>query len=231
MTTYTPYPKVIFAGVNEYDDNTISTISLELGRRNIYEQAQVGIASISLWTDADTPLNVNLSDSVEVEIQDTDGNYSPLFHGTISDIDITLDGYGDIGSVAIYRITGVGALAQLNRRLTGTVNYDKEFDGTRIFNILTDAFTQDWDELPPTLTWQEVSDIATWENWDATSAVLLDNLAAQIDQPGDFELEAYNGGVINAWTLAQNAANSGRGYLYEGDDGSLFYDSYSSSAV
>jgi hypothetical protein len=231
MTTYTPYPKVIFAGVNEYDDNTISTISLELGRRNIFEQAQVGIASLSLWTDADTPLNVTLSDSVEVQIQDTDGNYSPLFHGTISDIEITLDGYGDIGSVAIYRITGVGALAQLNRRLTGTVNYAKEFDGTRIFNILTNAFTQNWDDVSPTLTWQDISSIATWENWDATSAVLLDNLAAQIDQPGDFELQAYSGGVINAWTLAQDAANSGRGYLYEGDDGSLFYDSYSSRAT
>jgi hypothetical protein len=231
MTTYTPYPKVIFGGVTEYADNTISGISLQLGRRNIYEQAQVGIASISLWTDADTPLNVTLSESVQVQIQNTNGTYNTLFTGTISDIEISLQGYGDIGSVAIYRITGVGVLAQLNRRLTGAVNYAKEFDGTRIFNILTDAFTQDWDELSPTLTWQQISSIATWENWDATQAILLDNLLAQIDQPGDYELEAYNGGVINAWTLAQDAANSGRGYLYEADDGSLFYDSYSSRAT
>jgi len=194
MTTYTPYPKVIFGGVTEYADNTIGGISLQLGRRNIYEQAQVGIASISLWTDAASPLNVTLSESVQVQIQNTNGTYNTLFTGTISDIEISLQGYGDIGSVAIYRITGVGVLAQLNRRLTGQVNYAKEF------------------------------------NWDATNAILLDNLAAQIDQPGDYELEAYNGGVINAWTLAQNAANSGRGYLYEADDGSLFYDSYSSRA-
>jgi hypothetical protein len=231
MTTYTPYPKVIFGGVTEYADNTISGISLQLGRRNIYEQAQVGIASISLWTDAASPLNVTLSESVQVQIQNTNGTYNTLFTGTISDIEISLQGYGDIGSVAIYRITGVGVLAQLNRRLTGAVNYAKEFDGTRIFNILTDAFTQDWNELSPTLTWQQISSIATWENWDATQAILLDNLLAQIDQPGDYELEAYNGGVINAWTLAQDAANSGRGYLYEADDGSLFYDSYSSRAT
>ena len=230
MTTYTPYPKVIFGGVTEYADNTISGISLQLGRRNIYEQAQVGIASISLWTDAASPLNVTLSESVQVQIQNTNGTYNTLFTGTISDIEISLQGYGDIGSVAIYRITGVGVLAQLNRRLTGQVSYAKEFDGTRIYNILSDAFLQDWTEVPPTLTWQAVSNIATWENWDATNAILLDNLAAQIDQPGDYELEAYNGGVINAWTLAQDAANSGRGYLYEADDGSLFYDSYSSRA-
>ena len=231
MTTYTPYPKVIFAGINEYVDNTISGISLQLGRRNIYEQAQVGIASISLWTDADTPLNVNLSDSVSVQIQNTNATYNTLFTGTISDIDVTLQGYGDIGSVAVYKITGVGVLAQLNRRLTGAVNYAKEFDGTRIYNILYDAFVQDWSEVPPTLTWSAVSNIVTWESWDATNALLLDNLAAQIDVAGDYELEAYNDGVINAWTLAQNAANSGRGFLYEADDGTLFYDSYSSRAT
>lgn len=231
MTSYTPYPKVIFAGINEYTDNTISGISLELGRRNIYEQAQVGIASLSLFTDADTLLNVNLSDSVTVQIQDTSGTYKNLFTGTISDIEITLEDYGDIGSVAIYRITGVGALALLNRRVTGAVNYAKEFDGTRIYNILRDAFTQDWSEVPPSLTWQAVSNIATWENWDATSVALLDSLAAQIDTPGDYELTAYNDGLINAWTLAQDAANSGRGYLYEADDGTLFYKSYSSRAT
>ena len=231
MTTYTPYPKVIFAGINEYVDNTISGISLQLGRRNIYEQAQVGIASISLWTDADTPLDVNLSDSVSVQIQNTNATYNTLFTGTISDIDVTLQGYGDIGSVAVYKITGVGVLAQLNRRLTGAVNYAKEFDGTRIYNILYDAFVQDWSEVPPTLTWSAVSNIVTWESWDATNALLLDNLAAQIDVAGDYELEAYNDGVINAWTLAQNAANSGRGFLYEADDGTLFYDSYSSRAT
>ena len=144
---------------------------------------------------------------------------------------MTLPGYGDIGSVARYRITGVGVLAQLNRRLTGAVNYAKEFDGTRIYNILSDAFLQDWSEVPGNLTWSAVSNIVTWESWDATNAILLNNLAAQIDVPGDYELEAYNGGFINAWTLAQDAANSGRGFLYEADDGSLFYDSYSSRAT
>jgi hypothetical protein len=60
VTVYTPYPKVIFAGVNEFADNTISDISISLGRRDIYEQALVGIANVRLWTDADTALNVNL---------------------------------------------------------------------------------------------------------------------------------------------------------------------------
>lgn len=230
MTVYTPYPKVIFDGGVEYTDNTIANISINLGRRNIYEQGQPGVATVELWTDASVALDVNLSDSVVIQIKDSAGAYQTIYTGTISDLEITLDGYGEIGSIARYRVTGVGVLAQLNKRLTGGLGFAKEFDGTRVYNILHDAFTQDWSEVAPTLTWQQVSALATWDNWDATSATLLNNLAAQIDVPGDYELTAYSSGAANALTLAQNAAQSGRGFLYEAADGSLYYDSWSSRA-
>jgi hypothetical protein len=231
VTVYTPYPKVIFAGVNEFADNTISDISISLGRRDIYEQALVGIANVRLWTDADTALNVNLSDSVQIQIQDSTGTYQPIYTGTISDLDVSLDAYGSEGSVAIYSITAVGPLALLNRYTTGGDGFAKEFDGTRILNILTDAFLQNWDEVVPTLTWSAVSNIATWENFDGTNQTLVDNLITDIDTPGSFELTAYNDGVANALTLAQNAAQSGRGFLYEAPSGEIFYDSYDSRAT
>ena len=231
MTVYTPFPKVIFAGVNEFADNTISDISISLGRRDIYEQALVGIANVRLWTDADTALNVNLSDSVQIQIQDSTGTYQPIYTGTISDLDVSLDAYGSEGSVAIYSITAVGPLALLNRYTTGGDGFAKEFDGTRILNILTDAFLQNWDEVVPTLTWSAVSNIATWANFDGTNQTLVDNLISDIDTPGSFELTAYNDGVANALTLAQNAAQSGRGFLYEAPSGEIFYDSYDSRAT
>lgn len=231
MTVYTPYPKVIFAGGVEYTDNTIASINITKGRRNIYEQGQVGVATVELWTDASQALNVNLSDSVVIQIKNSAGVYKTIYTGTISDLEITMDGYGEIGSVARYRVTGVGVLAQLNKRLTGTLGFSKEFDGTRVYNILHDAFLQDWSEVAPTLKWNQVNALATWNNWDATSANLLNQLAAQIDVPGDYELTAYSGGAANALTLAQNAAQSGRGFLYEAGDGTLFYDSWSSRAT
>jgi hypothetical protein len=231
VTVYTPYPKVIFAGVNEFSDNTISDISISLGRRDIYEQALVGIANVRLWTDADTALNVNLSDSVQIQIQDSTGTYQPIYTGTISDLDVSLDAYGSEGSVAIYSITAVGPLALLNRYTTGGLGFAKEFDGTRILNILTDAFLQSWDEVVPTLTWAAVSDLATWANFDGTNQTLVDNLVTDIDVPGSFELTAYSDGVANALTLAQNAAQSGRGFLYEAPSGEIFYDSYDSRAT
>jgi hypothetical protein len=93
-------------------------------------------------------------------------------------------------------------------------------------NILTDAFLQSWDEVVPTLTWADVSSLATWANFDGTNQTLVDNLVSDIDTPGSFELTAYNDGPANALTLAQNAAQSGRGFLYEAPSGEIFYDSY-----
>ena len=231
MTVYTPYPKVIFAGVNEYADSTISNISISLGRRDIYEQALVGIANVSLWTDADTALNVNLSDSVEIQIQDTDDVYQTIYTGTISDIEIGLDAYGEIGSVARYNLTAVGPLAILNRYTTGGDGFAKEFDGTRVLNILSDAFLENWDEVVPTLTWSAVSSLATWDNWGGANQILVDNLITDIDTPGTYELTAYSDGVVNALALAQQAAQSGRGFLYEAPNGEIHYDSYTSRAT
>jgi hypothetical protein len=230
VTAYTPYPKVIFAGAVEYTDNTISNISITTGRRDIYEQGQVGFASVDLWTDAATALNVNLSDSIEIQIQNSTGIYKTIFNGIISDLEITLDGYGDIGSIARYRVTGLGPLAQLNKHLTGGSGFSKEFDGTRIYNILADAFLQNWFEVSGTLQWQQINALVTWESWDGTNQELIDSLTAQIDVPGDYEITAYSDGATNALSLAQQAAQSGRGFLYEGHDGTLFYDSYSARA-
>ena len=231
MTTYTPYPKVVFAGAVEYADNTISSIGISLGRRDIYEQAQPGIASVRLWTDADTALNVNLSDSVAIQIQDSTAAYQTIYTGIISDIDITLDAYGSEGSVAIYNITAVGPLAQVNKHTTGGLGFAKEFDGTRVLNILSDVFLQDWTEIPGDLTWSAVSNIATWANWDGSNITLVNDLIADIDTPGTYELAVYNGGVTDALGLVQSAAQSGRGFLFEAPDGSLHYDSYDARAV
>ena len=195
------------------------------------EQPQPGYASITLITDADTPLSVELSQPVLVKIKDTNNVDQTIFGGTVSDIDISLDQYGSIGSIAQYRITAVGALAQLNRRTAGGSNYAKEFDGTRIFNILSEVFLTAWEDLAPTLTWAQLPALATWDSFDGVAEAVVANLVTDIDQPGQFELEAYNDGEVTALGLVQIAAQSGRGVLYEGATGELFYDDYVSRSL
>jgi hypothetical protein len=197
-----------------------------MGRDDVTTQPQPGFASIRLWTDASEPLNVALSQSVTIRInRATLGNYK-IFTGIISDIDISLDAYGSDGSIAIYQITAVGPLSQLNRHLVGGSNYAKEFDGTRILNILSEAFLQSWSDVGPLVTWNDLPTETTWASYDATNVALVDNLIANVDVPGNYELMAYSDGESDAYTLATNAANSGRGVLWEGGDGQLYYDAY-----
>ena len=230
MTTYDPYPTVTFAGATTYADQTISSISIRSGRDDVTTQPQPGYASISLWTDASEPLNVALSQSVSISIDKGTTGTQEIFAGIISDIDISLSAYGSDGSIAIYSITAVGPLSQLNRHIVGATNYAKEFDGTRILNILTEAFLQSWSDVSPTLTWAQLPAGTTWASYDATNQALVDNLTANVDVPGQYELQAYSGGEADAYTLTTQAANSGRGVLWEGGDGDLHYDDYQARA-
>jgi hypothetical protein len=230
VTTYDPYPTVTFAGATTYADNTISSISIRSGRDDVTTQPQPGFASISLWTDASDPLNVALSQSVSISIDKGTTGTQEIFAGIISDIDISLDAYGSEGSIARYAITAVGPLSQLNRHLVGGSNYAKEFDGTRILNILTEAFLQSWSDVGATIKWSDLPNGVTWASYDATNQALVDNLVANVDTPGQYELQAYNDGEADAYTLTTAAANSGRGVLWEGGDGDLHYDDYQARA-
>jgi hypothetical protein len=221
---------VTFAGATTYADQTISSISIRSGRNDVTTQPQPGFASISLWTDASEPLSVALSQSVSISIDKGTSGTQEIFAGIISDIDISLQAYGSDGSIAIYTITAVGPLSQLNRHLVGGSNYAKEFDGTRILNILSEAFLQSWSDVGATITWNDLPSETTWASYDATNVALVDNLTANVDVPGVYELQAYNDGEADAYTLAVNAANSGRGVLWEGGDGDLHYDDYASRA-
>jgi hypothetical protein len=202
-----------------------------MGRNDVTTQPQPGYASISLWTDASEPLAVSLSQAVSISINKGTSGTQEIFAGIISDIDISLQAYGSDGSIAVYSITAVGPLSQLNRHLVGGGNYAKEFDGTRILNILSEAFLQSWSDVGPTITWNDLPTETTWASYDATNVALVDNLTANVDVPGQYELMAYNSGEDDAYTLAVNAANSGRGVLWEGGDGDLHYDDYASRAT
>jgi len=226
VTTYEPYPTVTFNGTTTYANNTISSIRIAMGRNDVTEQPQPGYASLSLWTDANTPLNVELSQPVSISIDKGTSGTQEIFFGTISDIEIALDAYGNQGSIATYNITAVGPLAQLNRHMVGVAGYAKEFDGTRILNILQEAFGTQWQDLSATLTWSGVPIGTTWQNYDAIASALVDNLSTNIDVPGQYELMAYTGGTCNAYDLVVQAANSGRGLLWEGNGGDLHYDDY-----
>lgn len=230
MTTYDPHPTVVFNGGYTAPSQTIADISISLGRRDVMEQPQAGYARVQMWTDADTPLPIALSQSGSIFIKNSVGVTKQVYGGVISDIEIELDSYGSVGSVAKYTITLISPLASLNKRTAGAAGYAKEYDGTRVLNILTEAFLTNWSDVAPTLTWANVPSGATWANYDGVALSLVNNLTANVDVPGQYELMAYNDGEANALTLAQDAAQSGRGILWESEDGDIHYDDYAARA-
>lgn len=213
-----------------YADNTIADISITMGRRDVIEAVQAGYARIVLWTPSDTPLTVNLSEAVTVSIDKGTTGTEVIFSGIISDIEIALARYGDIGSIAEYTITAVGPLAQLNKRLAGYTGYAKQFDGDRVYAILSEAFLTQWDDIGATVTWNALPNGVQWDQYDGVAQSIVDSLSTTIDRPGVYELTDYSDGPANALTLVQNAAQSGRGVLFESGDGKLYYQDYAARA-
>jgi hypothetical protein len=228
VTAYAPNPVVTFGGNIVYSEQTIADISINMGRSDVIEPVQADFARIVLWTPSDTPLDVALSQSVTVDVDKGTTGTARVFTGIISDIDISLAQYGDIGSIAEYSITAVGPLAQLNKALAGGAGYPKQFDGDRIYSILTEAFLKQWDDLAPTLTWNALPNGVQWDQFDGVNQVIVDNLATSIDRPGVYELTAYSDGFTNALTLCQDAAQSARGVFHGSGDGVLHYHDYAS---
>ena len=225
MTSYDPNPVITINGTPVSPETVINRISINFGRNDIFTQPQPGYATIELWVDAAISLDVELSNPIFIDVDAAVTGTKRMFTGVISDIQISLGGYGSIGGYAIYRITALSALAALNKRVAGLENYPKQFDGDRIYEICYDSFVTTWSELSATL-WEDLPLTPSWESYEGISVTLVTDLATDIEQPGIYELTAYSDGETNALTLAQDAAQSGRGVLYEKSDGSIYYDDY-----
>jgi hypothetical protein len=230
VTTYTPYPTITINDTIQIPDNALSSIRISYGRKDVLEQPATGYANMEFWTEGDVSLDIHLSDAITISINKGTSGTNTVFTGTVSDIIVSFDGYGSIGSIARYSVTAVAPLAQLNKRLAGYHNYNEELDGVRVKNIITDALVTTWAEIVGLTPWSSAPEAISWSAYDSINQDLIDELATSIDA-GEYSLVAYNSGEANALTLAQDAANSGRGVLWEHPDGTIHYSDYSARAL
>lgn len=215
MPAYTPNPAVLIDGVS-YTGDTLNGVRITTGRTSVDDQPRAGYCTIDLITFGNNIPVVEIDHSITVLIDDTTGTPIDIFAGFVSDIARTIDSYGAVGFATKTTITGVGSLARLNRRLVGGTGFSKEFDGTRIYNIISEATAERWQDTPAGVTWAAVDPTLNWNTYNP--------YLGNIDQPGDYEIVAYSSGETNAFNLATQVANSARGILYEGRDGRLNYD-------
>lgn len=187
-----PLLKIGSVTLDDYAD--ITSINAVVGRTTITEQPSPSTFSCSFSIFENQFIGtININDIIRWKISPSGTQYQ-IFFGYVTDISITTSNWGSGTGLVTYQITGVGSLNDLNRVTVGGAGYAKEFAGTRIYNILTDA------------------GITT----------------TGITTPGDYEIAVYNDGPTDALSLAQLAANSSMGVLFEdhANDGLLTYQTY-----
>jgi hypothetical protein len=214
MTVFNPVWRVKIQGV-EYTTYTLANLSITSGRTNIYQQAQAGYCNLELLNLTQAIVNININDSVSIELKDSTNTFVPIFGGTVVDFGIEIVTAGAVGINQILRITALGALSRLPKALTdGTLA--KAHDGDQIWHILQDLLLNNWGEVPAALTWAAYDPTETWAN--AQNVGL-----GEIDRPGNYELSARSADRTDIYSLVSGLATSGLGYIYEDGSGLISY--------
>jgi hypothetical protein len=214
MTLFNPVWRVKIQGV-EFTTYVLANLSITSGRTNIYQQAQAGYCNIELINLEQEIINININDSISIELQDSTATFVPIFGGTVVDYGIEIVTAGNIGLNQVIQITALGALSRLPKALTqGVLNQD--FDGDQIWEILQDLLLNNWGEVPASLSWGNYNPTETW----ATAA----NVGlGTIDRPGNYELAARGSDTTDVYSLVSALATSGLGYIYEDASGRISY--------
>jgi len=214
MTVFNPVWYVAINGV-EYTNFVLSNLTATSGRSNIYEQAQAGYCTLSLYNVSQSNVNININDTVTIQLKNSANAFIPIFGGSVVDVTIGVAASGSVGISQQINIIAVGALARLQKALTNGV-LPKEFDGDQILEVLTDLLVNNWSEVAPSVQWNTYDPTTTWATAENTGL-------GEIDTPGTYELAARTSSRIDVYSLVSALATSGLGYIYESATGAISY--------
>lgn len=214
MTIFNPVWRVKIDGI-AYTNYVLSTLTITSGRTNIYEQANAGYVSLELINLDQSIVNIEINDSLTVELQDSTATFVPIFGGTVVEFNIGIIASGVVGINQSISITALGTLSRLPKVLTEGV-LSQDFDGDQIYTILADLLLNTWNEVPAALQWSTYEPATTWAN--------AENLGlGEIDRPGQYELAARSASTTDVYSLVSALATSGLGYIYENGQGQISY--------
>ena len=194
-------------------DYTLEGVSISMGRETIDQQSQAGYARISFKDYPQTSVAIN--DTIVVQIKNYSGTLVTIYTGYVTDVQASVLDAGGTNLVYVTDIICTGALSKLANKEVNASGYSEEQDGTRMLNVVTEAFGTKWSQLPPTQIWTDY----TTETWND----LLGVTTTYIDTPGTYTLYAATAELTNGYDYASVVADSGQGQLYERTDGNLGY--------
>jgi hypothetical protein len=215
MTIFNPVWEVEINGV-QYADYVLANMTATSGRTNIYEQAQAGYCSLTLYNVSQSLVNININDSVSISLKDSTNTFVPIFGGSVVDVSIEVRSAGNVAVNQAINIIALGALSRLQKALYSDA-LARAHDGTQINQVLTDLLINNWSEVPAALTWATYT--PGTEDWANAQNVGL----GEIDQPGNYDLSQRTASVVDMYSLVSALATSGLGYIYENAQGQISY--------
>ena len=212
MSTWLPEWKIII-GTTVYDN--VLSVNMATGRDDIDLQCSAGYARMEIVNIDNTAFDIDVTDSLTLELKNSAGVYVPVFGGEISDFGISVRSPEEIGFVTIGNILAVGSLAKLTKALFPDA-LSKDEDGNQIFDILNELLINSWFEVAPALQWFNYDPTTTWA--DAENVGL-----GQIDRPGLYEMIPRTAEPASSYNLCAQIAQSALGQLYEDKAGRVCY--------
>lgn len=153
MTLWNPVYRIKINGYT-VTSTTLSGLTITSGRTDIYSQPFAGYCNFTLIETNESNVPYQINDPLTIEVQDSNGDWVSLFGGFLSDLSITVETSGSTALSQRIQIVGVGALARLARAIY-TGNFNHQFDGDRIYELLSTVLFDSWDEVPSGVTWND----------------------------------------------------------------------------
>lgn len=213
MSVWTPDWRIKIDGV-EYTNLTLSNLTIQSGRTDIYRQPVAGYCRLEIKNNDLSAILFDVNDGVTIEVKNEAGSWVVLFGGNITDMNVGVSAAGVIGISQTISITALGALARLPKTVF-TGNVAQGTDGTQIAAVLESVLFDTWNLVPSAETWSAYDPTIQWANAE-------NNGYGEIDT-GDYTLDAQNQIVKDVYSVVSAMATSGLGYLYESPNGLINY--------
>ena len=215
MSQWTPEWSLTINGGGDYTNVTLANLTITSGRQDIYSQPYAGYCNVEIINLDQSAIVMDINDQITIKVKDSTGTFVNLFGGFVTDIDVEVTQASSTVISERIKVIALGALSKLPKTLTEGV-LSKDFDGDQIYDILSQALFDTWNEVPAALTWATYDPTTTWAN--AGNSGLGD-----IDRPGDYELTARSSSITDIYSLVSSLATSGLGYLFEDSQGRIGY--------
>jgi hypothetical protein len=210
--TWIPEWKII-VGTTVYDN--VLSVTMATGRDDIDLQCNAGYARLDIVNTNNLPFDIDVTDSLTLELKNSSGTYVPVFGGEVSDFGISVRSPEETGFITIGNILAVGSLAKLTKALFPDA-LAKEEDGTQIYDILNELLINSWFEVAPALQWYNYDPTTTWANAENVGL-------GEIDQPGLYEMISRAAEPFSSYNLCAQIAQSALGQMYEDKAGRVCY--------